>query len=239
MDTAVDVTLWIHILFGHLTLLAAPGAMLTRKGSRWHRRWGKAFFWALMVVALTAVALSLARSNLFLLLVAVFSFYLAYSGYAVLSRKLPHHRARPADWVATTAMLVGGVMLVAYGIYLIPARSFGIVAVVFGTAGLAVAGFDVHSYLRPAADPRAWWFAHMTRMLAAYIATVSAFSVVNFEFLPPLVRWLWPAAVGSIGIAVWRRHYRRRFSTPGAWAASTLAASQGAERNPHPIRPVV
>ena len=49
----------------------------------------------------------------------------------------------------------------------------------------------------------------MGNMLGAYIATVSAFSVVNFTVLPPIVRWLWPTAVGVPLIILWIRHDRR------------------------------
>src|SRR4029434_2865808 len=69
-------------------------AMLTHKGGWRHRRCGKIYFWAMAGVALTAVVLSLYRPNLFLLLLAVFSFYQAFSGYRVLSRKLPHQGQR-------------------------------------------------------------------------------------------------------------------------------------------------
>jgi hypothetical protein len=47
----------------------------------WPRRWGKIYFGAMAGVALTAVLLSLYRPNLFLLLLAVFSSYQAFSGY--------------------------------------------------------------------------------------------------------------------------------------------------------------
>ena len=49
-------------------------------------------------------------------------------------------------------------------------------------------------------------------MLAAYIATVTAFSVVNFDFLPPIIRWLWPTIVGTVGIVIWTRYYRKKFT---------------------------
>jgi uncharacterized membrane protein YjjB (DUF3815 family) len=49
-------------------------------------------------------------------------------------------------------------------------------------------------------------------MLAAYIATVTAFSVVNFKFLPPIARWLWATVVGTMGIIIWTRYYRKKFS---------------------------
>lgn len=214
MDEIFNVARTLHILSGGVGLFVAPGAMLTHKGGLWHRRWGKAYFWSMVVVVLTAVLLSLVRFNLFLLLIAVFSFYLAFSGYRALYRQTPQQRAGSGDWGAAVLMSAGGASLIGYGIYLlliIQIASFGIVAIVFGGIGLAAAVSDVRSFLRPPTDKRAWWFSHMSSMLAAYIATVSAFSVVNFHFLPTVARWLWPTVVGSIVIAVWTRYYREKF----------------------------
>ena len=50
--------------------------MLTVKGGRAHRRWGKIYFWAMAVVASTAIVLALWRPQIFLGLLAVFSFYM-------------------------------------------------------------------------------------------------------------------------------------------------------------------
>jgi hypothetical protein len=222
MGDTFRAVLAIHILCGGVALLVAPGAMVTGKGGLWHRRWGKIYFWAMAGVALTAVALSLIRPGLFLLLVAVFSFYLAFTGYRVLYRKTPRQAANAADWAGAALMLVGGLGLVGYGANLLRASSFGVVAVVFGGIGLLLAAADVRVFLRPPADKRAWWFTHMTRMMAAYIATVTAFSAVTFEFLPPVLRWLWPTALGTAGTLLWVRHYRKKFE------AATVKSGAGA-----------
>ncbi len=211
MGGIFKAVLTIHILFGSVALFVAPAAMLTRKGGGWHRRWGKIFFWAIAGVALTAVVMSFIRSGLFFLLVALFSFYLALTGYRVLSRKTPQQRASQGDWIAVSAMLAGSVALLAYGAYLTLTSSFGMVALVFGALGLLFAIRDIYEFRHHPADKKAWWYSHMTRMLAAYIATVTAFSVVNFRFLPPVTRWLWPTIVGTAGIVIWTRYYRRKF----------------------------
>jgi hypothetical protein len=88
---------------------------------------------------------------------------------------------------------------------------FGIVPVVFGALGMVLSGLDVRRFVQPPADRDAWWFAHMAGMLGSYIATVSAFSVVNFDFLPTTVRWLWATVIGTPLIAIWIASYRRRF----------------------------
>ena len=136
LDDVFRAVLTIHILFGAVALFVAPAAMLTRKGGLWHRRWGKIYFWSMAVVAVTAVGLSLIRSGLFFLLVALFSFYLAFTGYRVLYRKIPRQRATKTDWIAVSAVLGGSLTLLIYGIY--PCSLSLIVAIVFGAIGLVV-----------------------------------------------------------------------------------------------------
>jgi uncharacterized membrane protein len=206
----------IHIFFGSIALFVAPSAMLTRKGGLWHRLWGKIYFWSMAAVAVTAVIMSFIRSGLFFLLVALFSFYLAFTGYRILYRKKPEQAASGIDWAGASIVLLGSLSLIIYGVYLVLTSSIGTVAIVFGIIGLYFGATDVGAFLHPPADKQAWWFTHMRRMLAAYIATVTAFSVVNFRFLPPLARWLWPTALGTIGILLWVGYYRRRFARSNA-----------------------
>ncbi len=215
MESLIVVLRWIHIAAGFVALFVAPGAMLTVKGGQAHRRWGKVYFWAMAVVASTAAVLSLYRPIFFLLLVAVFSFYLALAGYRAVSRQrsAQGQQASAIDWAAALVTLTASAGLIVLGI-LRPTPTWqrlGIVAIVFGLIGCILAGRNVWRFLRPPADPNRWWFDHMTGMLGSYIATVSAFSVVNFTSLPTAVRWLWPTAVGVPIVVVWIAYYRRRF----------------------------
>ena len=223
MDTVITLTLWIHILAGTLALFVAPGALLTVKGGRAHRRWGKIYFWAMAVVAATAVAAGLWRARFFLVLVAVFSFYAALSGYRVLYRKRPElgQHATALDWIAAALTLAASGGLVVLGISKpTPAwREIGVVAVVFGTLGLVLALRDLWRFLKPAGDRNAWWYQHMGNMIGSYIAAVTAFSVVNFGFLPTTVKWLWPTVLGTPLIAIWITYYKIRFSRSKATAA--------------------
>jgi uncharacterized membrane protein len=208
-----QTNLWVHIVAGMVALVVAPGAMLARKGGWWHRRWGQMYFWSMAVVAGTALVMSTMRSGLFLGLVAVFSFYLAFTGVRALRRKRPGVRATRWDWVAALIALLGSVGLMLYGgLKLADGHTFGIVALVFGSISSGLAGGDLWRFWNPSEAEQAWFFMHLQRMIAAYIATVSAFSVVNFSFLPPVVRWLWPTVVGTAGIALWTRHYRQKFA---------------------------
>jgi hypothetical protein len=189
--------------------------MVTAKGGPAHRRWGKVYYGAMVVVALTAIVVALWRPNPFLALVAVFSFYFSFTGRRVLLHKRPDRgeRATAVDWGAGIAAAVASVALIVLGIVQPGAVwvQLGTVAVVFGVLGLAFSCLQLSRFARPPADPTRWWFSHMSGMLGSYVAAITAFSVVNFTFLPATVRWLWPTLLGTPLIVLWISYYKRRF----------------------------
>src|SRR5213594_3402463 len=203
MESIIAAIRLVHVAAGTLALVVAPIPMLTAKGGGTHRRWGQVYFWAMAVVALTAVIL------------AVFSFYSAFYGYRALFRKRPREGqgALPLDWTAAVVMLAASAGMAILGIVR-PSPAWervGVVPVVFGVFGIILAGLDFWRFGWPPADRNAWWFAHMQGMLGSYIATVTAFSVVNFTFLPTTVRWLWPIVVGTPLITAWITYYKLAF----------------------------
>ncbi len=54
----------LHITSGFIALVVAPIAMVVAKGGDAHRRWGKLFFYAMAVVAFTAIVMSFIHPNL-------------------------------------------------------------------------------------------------------------------------------------------------------------------------------
>ncbi len=212
MSSLFKVALAIHVVFGGVALVIAPLAIVTVKGGLWHRRWGKVYFWAMAGVALSAALLCWLRTGLFLFLIAVFSFYLALTGYRVLRRKKPGDRATALDWCAAAAVLLASGALILTGALGESEGGLRWVRIIFGVVGLSLGGTEVWHFLRPPSDKRAWMYAHMTRFLSAYIATVTAFSVVNFRFMPFLWRWLWPTVIGTAGILIGRAYYRRKLA---------------------------
>jgi uncharacterized membrane protein len=74
----MKVFLGVHITAGASSFLLAPVALATAKGGKQHKRWGMVYLWSMGVVAATALPMALYRPVLFLALVAVFSFYLAF-----------------------------------------------------------------------------------------------------------------------------------------------------------------
>jgi uncharacterized membrane protein len=207
--TAFKFILVLHVISGIIAFVAAPGAMMTKKGSLWHKRFGSAFFYAMMGVAASAFGLWALGSQLFLMLLSVFSFYLAFSGYRAV--KLKNNPAEEEDWLVAGAALLAGLGLVGMGLYnTIHSDSFGIVAIVLGAGCAFSAARDMLRFSRPVTDRQAWLINHLSKMLGAYIATVTAVSAVNFHFLPPVWRWLWPTIIIAPFIFMWVRKYKTR-----------------------------
>lgn len=201
----------IHIVFGAVALFIAPLAMMTAKGGLWHRRWGKIYFWAMAGVALTSAAMCWLRTGLFMFFITILSFYLAITGYRVLKRKKVTDKPQALDWGVSLLLALAGGGMIVLGV-LSQDKSDRWIKIIFGAISLWLGTADLVRFFKPAPTERAWMIAHMMRFLGAYIATVTAFSVVNFHFLPELVRWLWPTVIGLAGIMIWRNYYVRKFN---------------------------
>lgn len=216
--------LGVHIAAGASAFLLAPVALVTAKGGKQHRRWGKVYLWSMGIVAATALPMALYRPVLFLALVAVFSFYACFSAWRVLALKdLPKGRsAKPIDWVAGVITFVTSACLAGFGVFK-PAivQHMGIVAVVFGFIGMALAFGQLKSFIVKPTEKMFWWYTHLGNMIASYIAAWSAFSVVTLSrFLGnQWYVWLWPTMVGVPAIVVTTAYYRRKF-TPKVKAAA-------------------
>ena len=211
--------LGVHIAAGSTAFLMAPLALATAKGGKAHRRWGKIYFWAMAVVGSTALVLALYRPILFLALVAVFSFYAAFSAYRVLFHKnLPRgEKVTWPDWVAAILTFATSFALALLGAVK-PAlvRNLSIPAILFGFIGMWLAAKSMWQFLHPPKEKMFWWYEHLGNMLVSYIAAWTAFSVTT---IGPLVHggwviWVLPTVIGSPAIALTTAYYKRKFA-PG------------------------
>lgn len=212
---AIRAFLTVHIAAGTLALFVLPVAMGVRKGGRAHRRFGIAFVYAMFVVAATALVVAPYFHDDFLLLAAVFSSYLAFAGWRTLARKRPAKTpAATADWIGAVLAFGAGAGMIALAI--VRHATYGDFTLVLVVLGAICAGAGIRSavrFRRPSSDRNAWLFEHFGMMLAAYIATVTAFSAVNFHFIHPIwVRWLWPTVVGTIVIASYTARYKAKMA---------------------------
>jgi uncharacterized membrane protein len=208
----------VHVAAGFTSFLLAPVALATAKGGKQHKRWGMVYLWAMGVVAATALPMALYRPVLFLALVAVFSFYAAFSGYRVLKLKelARGGPAKPIDWIAGVFTFGASACLAGFGVFR-PAwvQHFGLIAVVFGILGMRLAAAQMISFVRKPKDRMFWWYTHLGNFIGSYIAAWTAFSAVTlgpFFHTANLFVWLWPTAIGVPAITLTTVYYKRKFA---------------------------
>jgi len=76
MNETVAAVKFIYIVAGFLAFVVAPSALVAAKGRAAYWRWGRLYFWAMAIVAFTAVVLAVWRPLEWLALIAVSSFLL-------------------------------------------------------------------------------------------------------------------------------------------------------------------
>ena len=199
-----EILLPVHIFAGFCSLLSACIAILTSKGQPWHVYSGRIFFGGMLVIFMTAIPMTLLRPNVFLFLVAIFSFYQALTGWRAARNR--SGRPAPIDWTAAGIMTLAGVGMIVFGTsLLLSGNTMGIVMLVFGSLGGSSGVYDLRQLRHEPLTGKKRIAAHLSRMLGGTIATVTAFVVTNFQFSPAFVLWLAPSIVIVPLIIYWNR----------------------------------
>lgn len=213
-ETLLSYILWLHITGGTSALITGLGAMLTQKGSRIHRSFGKVYFWSMTAVFVSAIVLAIGHQKTFLFMVAFFSYYFTVRGYRVLYLKGlgVNQKANWVDWLI--GVVSGTFILLLFGwglVSFLSGDSMGIVAMVFGTIGIATSIQDLRTF-RGVPEKKHWWYGHIASMGGSYISATTAFVVVNIS-LPTAgwVLWVLPSVIGGALIGRTIRKYKLQF----------------------------
>lgn len=211
-----------HTIAGALTLIAGIMAMIAQpKGAKLHKLFGRIFYYAMLWIFLSACLLLLFyRFRIFLLVIAIFSFYMSFSGKRVTKRKRAGSE-NELDRAASMIAMLAGAVLAAYGAWGMVTKGFGIaflLSLIFGLMTFLTGYSDWQSmratYRRD--SKMWWWYRHMGRMLGSFIAGFTAMLVVNGNHWFGAQNWLWtlwllPTLVGTPLIGLWVNQYRRKF----------------------------
>ena len=187
----IEILLPIHIASGSIALFSAVLAISTEKGKKFHVLSGKSYFWGMVLIFLTAIPMSIINSNVFLFLIAIFSFYLAFSGM----RFARNRSGVPTrvDLIAVNFMFLSGAgMWILAIIFFINNDSQFITLIVFGFLALSLGYGDFRTFKNETAKGKERIAKHLTNMLGGTIAVVTAVLVVNPPTDPEWVWWILP-----------------------------------------------
>ncbi|WP_336517719.1 DUF2306 domain-containing protein [Pollutibacter soli] len=203
-----DLLLIVHVICGGISLLLGLGVMIQRKGGRLHRRVGTTYYYTMLLAAFSALPMSYIRNNYFLFTLAVLTLYMVITGRRYI-RKRKNQKPTPFDWLMTFIIVLAGLSFMSFGIYKFSQNSlFGIVYVSFGFAALFFAWQDIRNFLNKSPIGNYWLTTHLQRMIGSYIASVTAFLVVNNNIIPGIVAWLLPSVILVPLIVKWTWRYR-------------------------------
>ena len=190
----MEVLLLLHITVGTIALLCAALAVSSEKGKKIHVLSGGTYFWSMVAIFLTAIPMSIMNSNIFLFLIAVFSFYLAFAGMRFARNR--KGIATTLDWIAVSLMILSGLgMWILAAIYFTKDNSQYIVLLVFGFLAIFLGYGDCISHKNKTATGKERIAKHLTNMMAGTIAVITAVLVVNPPSDPEWIWWLLPTVL--------------------------------------------
>jgi uncharacterized membrane protein len=225
MNTLNSFFLMLHIAAGFLALVVGVVPMAVRKGSPLHNRAGMVFYYAMATVCATAFwVVAFKGSPLFLLFIAIFSFYMCFTGRREISRHRAGVQVQRLDFFAAGLGLSAAAGMFGLGTFQLLQDKLAISTIlylVFGGVLFSQSGYDWRRFQNPDRSKypgrKSWFFHHITRMSGAYIAAFTAFTVVNSQFTEGpyafglnLLAWLAPGVVGGYLIGRTVRQYLRR-----------------------------
>ena len=183
--------LFIHIIAGTVSLLAAALAVASGKEKKEHILAGRTYFWGMFLIFITAIPMSIISSNLFLFPVAIFSFYLAYAGMRFARNRTGI--ASTFDWAAVGLMILSGIAMWCLAtLYFINNNTQYITLTVFGFIAISLGYADFRSYRNKSAIGKQRIARHLTNMLAGTIAVITAVLVTNVNIEPVFIFWILP-----------------------------------------------
>lgn len=211
------ILLFLHILGGSIGLLTGLLVFLLKKGTKVHGNLGKLFILGMLITGITSQIMAVLHPSAFLFMVGVFTIYQVGSGARAIYSK--NFRANHSlDRFLQFGMIIAGLGLIFLGTgRLLDGDLFGIVFVVFAGIGMMMALQDLRS-TSTKHDKKAYIRKHLQRLGGGFIASTTAFLVVNLrnlpDWLPIWVLWLLPTLLISPLIFSYSKKHEPKTSTP-------------------------
>lgn len=218
METLHELARWAHIGIGIVAFSALWTAGFSRKGGRVHRAAGAIYVWTMVVVLVTAAALTLTTALRGQWIGAVFLAYLlTITGTALwMGRRALNFKTDARGYTRGLFLPVGVLNIIAAG----GAVAVGLIAEQPFIVGVSIIGFligfgAIGMSRKPPEHPRFWLKEHIGGMIGAGIATHIAFASIGLRQLFPemdttvitIWPWLAPLIIGFAAAALAERRY--------------------------------
>ena len=207
MERTITIAIYIHAFLGGVGLITGIANMVVKKGGRLHKRLGRVF--AIAMIASCLIILPIAclpgHESLFLFLISLFTIYLVLIGRRALTFKSRQKlKADAIDLSISMIMALFSILMIGYGAYgFFATVSNSILYLIFGGLGLFLTIKNFVFYKNYKDVKTAWLTTHLTHMIAALIASITAFIVAGLKFWT-LTAWVLPSVIGTVLIIYWR-----------------------------------
>lgn len=211
-ETIFSIFLIIHIAGGAIGLTTGMIVLGTAKGRKLHKILGKLFIYGMMAAGSSSLILSVLHPSSFLFMIGIFTLYMVGTGFRIIQTKSSNPAPNLFDRALQAGMGISGIILIVLGGLMLARQDFfGIVFVVFGGIGLSMMINDLKQIGKPEPDKLAYVRKHLQRLLGAFIASLTAFLVVNIQYFPDAfpawMFWLLPTVIVTPLINYWSKMY--------------------------------
>ncbi|MCK8522936.1 hypothetical protein M0D21_15265 [Aquimarina sp. D1M17] len=212
MEQTITILIYIHAFLGGLGLISGLFSVITKKGSSFHKKFGKLF--SIGMIGSSLISLPICwlpnHKNLFLFLIGLFTIYLVLAGNRALSFKNKHKKgANLLDKLISGAMLFFSIVMIIIGIYGITnAIDNSVLFLFFGVFGAFMTIKDFKFYTTFSTSKNAWLKNHIGKMIGAFIASITAFIVAGIG-IGSLIAWITPSILGTFYIIYWNRKVKQ------------------------------
>jgi hypothetical protein len=224
MQTITSILLKLHVIAGFLSLVLFWIPLFTKKGGINHVKIGKAYLFLMWLVVISAALLSIKNIIIGDMISAAFLGFLTFitanplwHGIAILNHKkglTPSFRKKHLFF--EMLVFIGGVLLLAYGIYL-KGKGAGVLMIIFGLLGIS----NIRQIITQIKNPpqKANWFnEHVAGMLTTGIAAYTAFFAFGgrafmgniFTGMWMIIPWVAPTVIGTFAIIYLRKYYDQK-----------------------------
>ncbi len=191
MEKFSSIALIFHVISGFSALLFGLIAIVTKKGKKTHKKTGLIFFYSMLVVSISGLLVSLIRDNQFLFFISIFTFFMNYFGYrSIVNKNLTYNKL---DYFVLIISALNTILMI---------YTLNIILLVFGGISLSLVINEIRIIFRIRKNeqlPKLTWLRrHIGMMIGTYIATSTAFLIVNVnDFEPAWIPWLAPTFILS------------------------------------------